>query len=193
MSKRKELSYYLSLEYPIIIRQVSFEDDKWFIAYCHELGRGACYGIGDNQVNAIKNFMREKEDFIRLLYENNRAIPEILPESNENLLSGTFSLRTTPQMHSQLSKMAKQSGVSTNQFCITLLAAGLRETQLNEEINKNLHQIQSMIKDHHSYMTDQLKYRFGDKSLYKVSGGDFSAIQFADKPESEYFTKKKAG
>jgi len=38
------LEYYKSLEYRVIIEKDSFEEENWYIAYAHELGKKACYG-----------------------------------------------------------------------------------------------------------------------------------------------------
>ncbi len=77
----KPLSYYQNLHYPIIIEK----DDDRFIAYCNELGKYACYGLGKSRELALQSFIVEKEEYIELLYNLGKSIPDI-KEPNLDLM-----------------------------------------------------------------------------------------------------------
>jgi len=69
------VKYFKSLNYDVIIRRRDLDGEQWYEAYCEELGRYSCYGIGDTQEEALKSFMAEKDSFIEQLYESNEVIP----------------------------------------------------------------------------------------------------------------------
>lgn len=56
----KDLKYYQSLEYNVIIKKEELDGEKWYVAYCNELGVNACHGIGATQEEALKSFIEEK-------------------------------------------------------------------------------------------------------------------------------------
>lgn len=66
---RKDLQYYKSLEYNVIIKKEELDGEKWYVAYCNELGLNACHGIGEDKVSALNSFIEEKDAFIEMLYE----------------------------------------------------------------------------------------------------------------------------
>ena len=86
----KDLKYYQSLEYNVIIKKEELDGEKWYVAYCNELGVNACHGIGATQEEALKSFIEEKNAFIEFLFENGDTIPEVI--QTEQNLSGTFSV-----------------------------------------------------------------------------------------------------
>ena len=90
---RKDLQYYKSLEYNIIIQREELDGDVWYVAYCNELGLNACHGIGDDKVSALNSFLEEKDAFIEMLYEKGEAIPEVSKEEFD--YKGIFSVRTS--------------------------------------------------------------------------------------------------
>lgn len=82
--RKKNLEYYLKLKYKIIIEPIIDEYGTEYMAYCNELGKYSCYGVGKTYTKAMKSFLKEKEEFIRLLYNRNKNIPE--PEKEEEII-----------------------------------------------------------------------------------------------------------
>lgn len=119
----KNLEYYLSLEYNVIIKKEELDGEIWFVAYCNELGINACHGIGGTKEDALKSFEEEKKAFIEFLYTNGEVVPEVV--QNEHNLSGTFSVRTSPWIHSSLVEAAKKYGMSLNAYVNQLLSVGI--------------------------------------------------------------------
>lgn len=120
----KDLQYYKSIDYNIIIKREVFEDEVRFVAYCSELGINACHGIGNTEIEAIESFKLEKNYFIEYLYNAGIDIP--LPEDDEiNSFSGTFTVRTSPWLHYKLVNQAKTQGVSLNSYLNQVLSYAL--------------------------------------------------------------------
>lgn len=81
---RKDLQYYKSLEYNVIIKKEELDGEKWYVAYCNELGLNACHGIGEDKVSALNSFIEEKDAFIEMLYEKGEPIPEVVNEEQNS-------------------------------------------------------------------------------------------------------------
>lgn len=152
------IQYYKRLDYRIILEKDSFETETWFIAYCEELGKMACYGQGETAEKALKDFYKTKNDFIELLFKQGKKIPEPLPAFNYESCNGNISFRTTPQTHALLLKEAGLSGVSLNLFINNNLLIGLRASSL-EHINKKLKTLEDKLDKHHRYAeTKKISY-----------------------------------
>lgn len=174
---RKDLQYYKSLEYNIIIQREELDGDVWYVAYCNELGLNACHGIGDNKVSALNSFLEEKDAFIEMLYEKGEAIPEVSKEEFD--YKGIFSVRTSSWIHSMLVQQAKINGVSLNSYINQILAFGIGggavyakcEQKINELDTRMTEQNEAILKKLNTicYKTDSIfseatKYRFIENS-----------------------------
>jgi predicted RNase H-like HicB family nuclease len=73
---KKDIEYYKNLEYSVIVEKQEQDGEIWYIAYSTELGKFACYGRGETQVDALNNFNEEKETFIEFLFNEGNEIPE---------------------------------------------------------------------------------------------------------------------
>lgn len=157
MKNKKSLSYYQSLDYEIKIEKDNCDDETWYIAYCDELGRGSCYGLGDTPEEALKQFMADKNDFIEELYKEGRPVPEPRHrDASEMEFSGVFNVRTTPLLHAHMSRLAKQSGVSLNHYVTQILAMGSMIGEVEEYFDKKCNAIEDKIDEHHYQMTTQM-------------------------------------
>lgn len=47
-----------------------------YVAYCNELGRGSCYGMGESPQEALLHFLRDQKKFVKLLKQIGKPIPE---------------------------------------------------------------------------------------------------------------------
>ena len=72
----KDLKYYKYLTYNIIFEKQEIDGETWFIAFTNELGKFACYGRGETQIEALNSFMVEKDVFIEYLFSEGKEIPE---------------------------------------------------------------------------------------------------------------------
>ena len=187
--KREALEYYLDLDYRIIVQKETLDNEIWYIAYCDELGKYACYGQGDTREEAISSFIVEKDDFIESLYSNKKVILEPINENNSIVSSGIFNVRATPQMHSLLISQAAKEGVSLNKYVNTLLSynAGLYNASLF--VNDRLNDIERKLDKHHSFVTDKLNYRFAS-NLEEITPKSSEVLQYTEEGEYFYNIKK---
>lgn len=140
---RKDLQYYKSLEYNVIIKKEELDGEKWYVAYCNELGLNACHGIGEDKVSALNSFIEEKDAFIEMLYEKGEPIPEVV--NDEQNSSGTFSVRTSSWVHSSLIQQAKMNGVSLNSYVNQLLAYGIGKHDVSLKCERKIDEIDEKI------------------------------------------------
>ena len=119
----KDAQYYKSLDYDIIIKKEIEEDQTWYIAYCNEFGKNACFGQGMTREEALASFLSEKDFFIDFLLSRGENIPE--PSVDISVCSGIFSVRTSRWLHDALVREAKRNDVSLNAYINQLLAYGV--------------------------------------------------------------------
>lgn len=151
----KSLQYYKSIEYTIVIKKETVDNESWYIAYSTELGINACHGIGSTQEEALNSFLFEKNAFIEFLYENGDYIPEPSKEDTANF-SGVLSLRTSPWLHSILANQAKEQGVSLNAWANQLLAHGSGNNAAYSKSESKIDAIGSRIIQHCELISKKL-------------------------------------
>ncbi|MGV8111820.1 MAG: toxin-antitoxin system HicB family antitoxin [Lentimicrobium sp.] len=159
MSK-KELDYYLRLEYDIVVHKEEMDDEIWYIAYCKELGKLSCYGKGVSISEAISSFEKEKSDFIKYLFEQGKDIPE--PNSAGEITqkySGFFNVRTSSLIHAQLVEQSSELDISMNLYINQILSAAIEKKGSENQMVELLKQLHSKLDDHHFEVTKQLKYQ----------------------------------
>lgn len=159
------LDYYKSFEYRVIVEKDSYEEETWYIAYSEELGKKACYGEGDTPEEALKNFYEVKNDFIDMLFDLGKKIPEPDPNIDYEGCNGNISVRTTPQTHAKLLREAKQAGTSLNLYINNLLLLNSQQC-INDELFKKVSTLESKLDKHHRYAeTKKISYDKGSGSL----------------------------
>lgn len=151
----KDLRYYQSLEYNVIIKKEELDGEKWYVAYCNELGISACHGIGDTQEEALKSFIEEKNAFIEFLFESGDTIPEVV-QSEQNL-SGTFSVRTSPWIHSSLVDASKKYGQSLNAYVNQLLSFGIGRELESIRCESMIHELGNRLENQHRTMLHSIQ------------------------------------
>ena len=154
----KDLKYYKDLTYNIIVEKQEMDGESWFIAFANELGKFACYGRGETQIEALNSFMEEKDSFIEYLYNEGKEIPE--PRCNEpEKFSGFFNVRTSPIIHANLVHQAKELDISLNLYINQILAAAIESNRFENVIMNKLGEICGKIDFHHFEVTRQLKFQ----------------------------------
>lgn len=154
----KNLKYFKDLEYKILIDSSIEDGAKSYIAYSNELGKYACYGIGNTQVEAISSFLKEKDEFIEYLFNTGETINEPKPEDSERY-SGFFNVRTSSVIHANLVLQAKELDISLNLYLNQILA-GAAEKKVSENIILDkIGELCGKLDAHHFEVTRQLKYQ----------------------------------
>lgn len=101
------------MKYPFIVYFTQVEDHKFWIAECKTLK--GCVGQGETAEEAIEELKLNQDEWIETAKEFNIPIPEV-PVENEMEYSGKFTVRVSPHVHKQATELAKQQGISLNQY-----------------------------------------------------------------------------
>jgi antitoxin HicB len=110
----KDLSYYLSLRYPVEVRENP--EGGYFVTHPDLDG---CMAEGSALDEAMANLADARELWIEARLAGGYGVPE--PDSEE--YSGRVSLRMTPSLHAQLVRIADRREVSLNLLINSVLSS----------------------------------------------------------------------
>lgn len=161
---RKSLSYYKNLPYSLILESVQDEDGLLYRCYTEELGKYSCYGIGDNEAEAINHFKEVKEGFIEYLFAKDMPIPEPKVKVDLDSFSGKFTVRTSPQVHSILVKQAEDQGLSLNAYINQSLTSACYMDEIKGYLDGRLRVVEIFMRRHH----DEICYHLTQFSFEKA-------------------------
>ena len=133
MSK-KDLDYYLNLDYKIIVEKIPEKDGGGYEAYIKELGKYTCNGCGETYQEAIGDLLEYKDELIKEWHAKGYSIPE--PEEEKEKFSGRFTVRAPRELHKRLYEAAKKNNVSFNHYVVYLLGKNLDFSELLSEVKK---------------------------------------------------------
>lgn len=117
---KKNVEYYLSLDYDVRIIRIEDGDEFGYKAYASELDDSAFYGVGKTKTEAVQSFEDVLEELIPYYWENDIPIPEPKRQS-EDMPSGRFVVRTSPATHKRMIDMARENNQSLNSLFNALL------------------------------------------------------------------------
>ncbi len=170
---KKDLSYYMSLNYPIEIVKIPSDEGGGFMATIPQLGRNVFVGDGDTVEEALKTLEFVKEEWFKTYLERGHDIP--LPEEvEEKDYSGKFITRVSPALHRQLAKAARKSNQSLNQYLVQILSSASSVEDVKSHIDEQL-----------SHLCDRIEASYNAMSslVYRVAKN----TQTEDKPDySQY-------
>lgn len=129
---KKGVEYYLSLEYPV--EMVRRKDGVF--AFHPDLD--GCAAQGETVEEAISNLDAARDLWIRYRVEDGLPIQEPISEAE---YSGRISLRMTPDLHSQLAKIARRQGVSLNQKINNILTEYSGGRSVAEAVREELREM----------------------------------------------------
>lgn len=112
----KNLEYYLNLPYTEIRQKINDESGEYYYSKILELP--GCQTNADTIEELDKNIQEAKELWIEDALEDNEYIPEPVNDS----YSGKFTLRLPKTLHENLIYLAKNEGVSLNQYILYKLS-----------------------------------------------------------------------
>lgn len=125
MSNVKDINYYTSLDYTVVINKVKEGDKPYYYGKIAELD--GCQTTADTVEELLKELDEVKRDYIEIKLEYGDPIPE----PNE-MPSGKIVLRMPKTLHWRLAGEAKQEGVSLNQYMIYKLSQSIGEGETRE-------------------------------------------------------------
>lgn len=126
--KEKDLAYYYSLPYRVILETWDDGNGPYYVARIAELPH--CMIHGDSPEEAVREIEEVKKDWIKSNYERGLKIPE--PELPS--YSGQIRLRIPPFLHRGLAERAELEGTSLNQFMTAALAKAVGWDQQQSEL-----------------------------------------------------------
>ena len=144
---KKDLRYYLNLDYAIEIRKIKENEGGGFSASIPLLGKYAFVGDGETIEEAIENLNIVKETLFKKYLKEGIPIPEP-QEEEEKTYSGKFLLRVPVELHRFLAIEAKRNGTTLNQYLLYLLT---RKSFL-KSIHDDLEDVKEEIKSAFSWM-----------------------------------------
>jgi len=136
---KKDLSYYLRLDYPILITKDEENGKPFYEAEIPDLPGCGAYGKTKNET--LKRLEEAKELWITARLKRNLSIPE--PVSVDDF-SGRYLLRIPPRLHMQLTQNAKKEGLSLNQYLRRILEKALSFENILERLETIEHEVKQI-------------------------------------------------
>jgi len=137
-----DLTYFMSIEYPMVIKPIPPEDGGGWSAEILEL-KGCC-ADGETPEEAMENLKYAKEAWLKVALERGINIP--LPQKDvDDEYSGKFTLRIPKAIHKELALRAAAEGISLNQYVGNLIAyqLGKASSQVNALTEDTIEQLLS--------------------------------------------------
>jgi len=125
--ERKEITFYLSLHYPVTIHS---DPQGGYVAEIEELH--GCMTQAETLDEALRAIEDARKLWIKTAYDEGQDIP--LPRDMEKY-PGKFLVRIPKSLHRALARAAKLEGVSLNQYVTNLLASGVHGDTMAAQIN----------------------------------------------------------
>lgn len=125
MGTKKNLEYYLGLNWTYTIEQSKHKGKKFFIIRVNEIP-GVCTDAKTVE-EGMKNIQEALSGIIELYLEQGDPIPEPI---NKEEFKGNISYRTTSERHYYLVKLAQQRHMSMNKALDMVVDAGIKGLRL---------------------------------------------------------------
>ena len=137
MTVMKDLQYYLRLEYAF---RVEPDPEGGFLASIPDLP--GCYFSGRNRLEAVEGLEESKVAWL----ESYHAIHGEAPEPMESKrVSGRILLRLPRYLHKRLQDVAREEGVSINQYLVAVLAVGVSHSEVVRALRRALEPLAAKI------------------------------------------------
>ncbi len=119
-TERRDLEYYLSLNYKIEIEPITPQEGGGFTARLPQFGSMGIVGDGETTQEALESLEECKRLVFETLLNKGESIPE--PENFESY-SGRVLVRMPKELHAKLTKDSRSNQTSLNQYIIYLLSS----------------------------------------------------------------------
>lgn len=119
----KQLEYYASLDYPVMIRAIPVDQGGGYVATIPSLGSQAFVGDGETPQEAYENLQAAKREIFEEYLDEGLPIPEPPSMAELEEYSGKFIVRMPRDLHARLAHAALDNGVSLNQYATYALSS----------------------------------------------------------------------
>lgn len=132
---KKDLKYYMNLDYEVVHRKLSDAEGGGYIAFIPLLGKYTFQADGKTIEEALDNLEKVKKELFKDFLKKGYEIPEPLREQD---YSGKFIMRVPKFLHKNLVEEAKKNNTSLNQYVLTLLSRNSKvaEKQIIYSVSK---------------------------------------------------------
>lgn len=121
----KNKEYYLSIKYPIIIKEFWDDDENSFIYSAEIIELPGLKVYGDSYSEVMEEILIAKETWIEFNLKLGRQIPEPVIEYD---VSGRITLRMPKSLHSELKRLTQVEGVGLNPLINELINKGMQNS-----------------------------------------------------------------
>ena len=142
---KKNLEYYLNLNYPTEIIRIPEQEGGGYLAYIPLLGKNVVRADGDTVEEAFANLENIKKEWFEIFIARGTSIPE--PQM-QNELSGKLLLRIPKQLHSTLDFNAKINETSLNQYIQFLLASAVTANSFSNLIDSYCNKLNTLFENY---------------------------------------------
>jgi antitoxin HicB len=133
---KRDLAYYLSLEYPAeIVRR-----KEGVFAFHPDLD--GCAAQGETVEEAFANLDVARRLWLQVRVEDGLPIEEPVSEDD---FSGRVSLRMSPSLHADLARMSRRQKISLNQLLNTILAEYAGGDRLRQQVLEAVREIRETL------------------------------------------------
>ncbi len=184
---KKDLKYYLTLNYPIEITKIPDDEGGGYSACIPLLGRNAFLSDGETIDEAIKNLEITKEENFSRMLEKGIPIPEP-QEQTEEEFSGKFLVRVPKELHRELAHNANKNGISLNQYVQYIITKGFSFTIFEDITETYCNKFEQVLTE-----MKKVEYEIQEKSIYKEFTASNLHFFLGEKKDNEYANYSKAG
>jgi len=131
---KKDLNYYMSLDYGIEITPIPKDEGGGFVASIPQLGKYAFIGGGKTRIEALKDLEETKKEYFKEYIKKKIDIPE--PEEPKREFRGAILIRIPTFLHESIYAGAKENNVSLNQYINNLLTKSMTLDSLEKKIEE---------------------------------------------------------
>ena len=130
---KKDLEYYLKLNYPIEINKIPEAEGGGYNASIPLLGKYAFQGDGETVEEALENLNSIKKYLLSKYLKDKFPVPE--PDKEEiREFSGKFLLRIPKELHGFLATEARRNNTTLNQYILYMLTRKSYLSGIQEEL-----------------------------------------------------------
>ena len=184
---KKDLKYYLELNYPIEITKIPEDEGGGYSASIPFLGRNAFLSDGETIEEALKNLDIIKEENFNRMLEKGIPIPEPEAENVEEF-SGKFLVRVPKELHRELVRKSVKNGISLNQYIQYVISKGIAFSTFEEATDSYCKKFEQVLTE-----MKKIDYQIEEKRLYKDFHSPNLIHIMGEKKDNQYSSYSKVG
>lgn len=184
---KKDLKYYLTLNYPIEITKIPDDEGGGYSACIPLLGRNAFISDGETIEEALINLEITKEENFSRMLENGIPIPEPQAQIEEEF-SGKFLVRVPKELHRELVRNSNKNGISMNQYVQYIITKGLSFSTFDEISETYCNKFEQVLTE-----MKKVEYEIQQNNIYKDFSSQSLHFIVGEKNDNVYAKYSKAG